>query len=232
MSEKRIAVFVDWANVFRQVNIDVVKFRQFLDSFGSVVYACVYMVDFSHLQKERDPREAKRSPQGYWDLVRRVGFQLRLKRVRVIQREGANDLHKANWDVGMTVDMMKATQGGRVDEIVLFSGDGDFEDLIREVRGLPHLMKVTVCARGNQAAGVLRYCTDRFINLDEHLSEFSRPYEGRSRREVVEEAAAVIDENGAVPVTTVTATEEVAVSVDGDGKKESEEANSDIPEFK
>ncbi len=218
MSEKRVAVFVDWANVFRQVNVDIVKFRQFLDSLGTVIYACAYMVDFTRLQKEGDPKEARRSPSGFWDLVKRQGFNLRLKRVRVIQREYGNDLHKANWDVGMTVDIMKAVQGGRVDEIILFSGDGDFEDLVREIRGLPYLVRVTVCARGKNTAGVLRYCANKFIDFDEHLAGFSRPYDGQSRREIVEEASEEMSG------TSVTISEEAEVA-------ELQQGDSGVPEL-
>lgn len=191
MSEKRAAVFIDWANAFRNVNLDVVKFREFLDSLATIHVVYAYMVDFRELHKKDDPTESKRSPQGFWHMMRKQGFRLCLKPVKVIQREEKNDLHKANWDIGMTIDILKTAQGGRVDEIILFSGDGDFEPLIREIQNPPYLIKVTVVALGKQTAGELRRCADRYIDLGEHLSKFSRPFEGRPRRDVVQESSQV-----------------------------------------
>ena len=197
MSEqRRIAVFIDWANVCRFINIDVVKFREFLESLGAIHVAYAYMVDFSGLQKKDDPLEARRFPQGFQHMMRQQGFRLRFKNVKVIQQEGGKDIHKADWDVGMTIDILKTAQSGKVDEIILFSGDSDFEPLIQEIQGPPCLIKVTVVARAKHTAGELRRCADRFIDMDGHLHKFSRPFEGRPRREIVEEAARV-------PVTTI-----------------------------
>ncbi len=188
MSEKRVAVFIDWANTFHHVNMDLVKFREFLDSLATIHVVYAYVVDFRELRKKDDSTESKRSPQGFWHMMRKLGFRLCLKPVKVIQREGEDDLHKANWDIGMTIDILKTAQSGKVDEIILFSGDSDFEPLIEEIKSPPHLIKVIVVARGWQTASELRICADRFIDLEEHLPEFSRPYQGRSRREIVEEA--------------------------------------------
>ena len=118
------------------------------------------------------------------------GFRLRLKAVKVIEREGRGDLHKANWDVGMTLDILTVAQSGKVDEIVLFSGDGDFAPLIEAIQNPPHLIRVTVVANGKQTASELRQVADQFIDLAEHYGKFARPYEGRPRREIVEEAVA------------------------------------------
>ena len=188
MSEqRRAAVFIDWANTFRHVHMDLVKFREFLDSLATIHVVYAYMVDFIELHKKDDPTESKRSPQGFWSKMRKLGFRLCLKPVKVIQREGEKDLHKANWDIGMTIDILKTAQSGKVDEIILFSGDGDFEPLIEEIKNPPYLIKVTVIARGKQTARELRRCADRFIDLEDHLPEFSRPFEGRSSREIREE---------------------------------------------
>lgn len=190
MSEQRwVAVFIDWVNVFRNVNVDLIKFREFLESLGVIHVVYAYMVDFSDLQKKDDPPEARRSPDGFWRLMRKQDFRLRIKKIKVITREGEKDLHKANWDVGMTIDILKTAQSGKVDEIILFSGDGDFDPLIEEIQNPPCLIKVTVVARGKNTASELRHRADRFIDMEGHLHKFSRPFEGRPHRETVEEAA-------------------------------------------
>ena len=190
MSEqRRVAVFIDWANVCRSIKIDVVKFREFLESLGAIHVVYAYMVDFSGLQKKDDPLEARRSPEGFQHKLRQQGFRLCFKDVKVIQREGERDLHKANWDVGMTIDIFKTAQSGKVDEIIILSGDSDFEPLIQEIQGPPCLIKVTVVARAKHTAGEIRRCADRFIDMEGHLHKFSRPFEDRPRRDIVEEAA-------------------------------------------
>lgn len=194
MSEKRVAVFIDWANTFRRVVIDVVRMRQFLEEkVGLFNVAYAYMVDFSGLQKETDPQEARRSPTGFHKWLRKEGFTLRERPVKVIKRgEGKADYHKANWDIGIAIDVLLAAQSGRFDEIVLFAGDSDFEDLILKIQEPPYFMKVTVISPGQRTAWEIRRCADRFLDLDEFLPTFSKPYEKRSRREVVEETAGTI----------------------------------------
>jgi len=188
MSQNRIAVFIDWANAFRNVNIDVAKFRQFLETLGSLSVVYAYMVDFSSLQKENDPEEAKRSPTGFWKSLERGGIRIRRRAVKVIKNPGKKDYHKANWDIGIAIDILETARSPRIDEVVLFSGDSDFEDLIVKIQEPPYLFRVTVVSSGRRTAWELRDCADRYIDLDLHLPEFSTPYEKRSRREIVEEA--------------------------------------------
>lgn len=191
MSEKRIAVFIDWANIFRRVTIDVTQMRLFLEEkVGPFRAAFAYMVDFTGLQKEIDPQEARRSPTNFHKWLRKEGFTLCERPVKVIKRgEGKADYHKANWDIGIAIDVLLAAQSGRFDEIVLFAGDSDFEDLILKIQEPPYFMKVTVISPGQRTAWEIRRCADRFLDLDEFLPTFSKPYEKRSRREIVEGAA-------------------------------------------
>ena len=193
-----IAVFIDWANVFSRVNMDVVKLREFLESLGNIHVVYAYMVDFRELHRRDDPTGAKRSPTGFWSKLGKQGFRLHLKPVKVIW-EGGKEIHKANCDIEMAIDILKTAQGGRMDEVILFSGDSDFEPLVREIQSPPHLIKVTVVASGKHTASELRRCADWFIDLDEHLHKFSRPYEERPRQEVV-----VVEEEAELPPVSTT----------------------------
>ena len=224
-------VFIDWANIFANWNVDTLKFRAFLDAkFGKVDIVYTYMVDFSALSKRTDPKEARRSSEGFWNRLRNDGFRPQLKSVKVIQRNGQNDLHKANWDVGMTIDILKAGQSGKVNEIILLSGDGDFEPLLQEVRNPPHLVKVVVMAQARRTAGELRRCCDEFIDLEPLMPTFAVPFERRPRRDIVEEAeklteAILIEKKaevseGAVETSTVPTNED-----------DLNEGKSGVPEF-
>ena len=59
--------------------------------------------------------------------LKHIGFNVKLK--PFIQRRDGSA--KGDWDVGITIDVMEAAVDA--DIIVLLSGDGDFEMLLRKV---------------------------------------------------------------------------------------------------
>ncbi|HGN3422965.1 NYN domain-containing protein, partial [Pseudomonas aeruginosa] len=69
-----------------------------------------------------DPRQ-----QQFQQILRNLGFTVKLK--PYIQR--ADGSAKGDWDVGITIDVLDAAP--RVDEVVLLSGDGDFDLLLEKV---------------------------------------------------------------------------------------------------
>jgi uncharacterized LabA/DUF88 family protein len=60
--------------------------------------------------------------------LRHIGFDVKLK--PYIQRRDGSA--KGDWDVGITIDVMEVA--AEVNTIVLLSGDGDFDLLLRKVR--------------------------------------------------------------------------------------------------
>ena len=83
---------------------------------GSIVEAYAYAID------RGDPRQ-----QQFQQILRNLGFTVKLK--PYIQR--ADGSAKGDWDVGITIDVLDAAP--RVDEVVLLSGDGDFDLLLEKV---------------------------------------------------------------------------------------------------
>ncbi|GJN53455.1 NYN domain-containing protein [Pseudomonas tohonis] len=84
---------------------------------GEIVEAYAYAID------RGDARQ-----QQFQQILRNLGFTVKLK--PFIQR--ADGSAKGDWDVGITIDILDAA--ARVDEIVLASGDGDFDLLLDRVR--------------------------------------------------------------------------------------------------
>ena len=72
--------------------------------------------------------ELKITQQQFQQTLRKLGFTVKLK--PYIQRSDGSA--KGDWDVGITIDVLDAVE--RVDEIVLASGDGDFDLLLERVR--------------------------------------------------------------------------------------------------
>lgn len=122
---KKIAVFADVQNLYytvRQVHgchFDYSVFWAEVSRRGTIVEAYAYAID------RGDARQ-----QQFQQILRKLGFQVKLK--PYIQRSDGSA--KGDWDVGITIDVLDAA--ARVDEVVLASGDGDFDLLLERLRGL------------------------------------------------------------------------------------------------
>ena len=66
----------------------------------------------------------------FQNILRAIGFKVKLK--PFINRSDGSS--KGDWDVGITIDIMEYASTS--DIIVLASGDGDFDILIRRIREL------------------------------------------------------------------------------------------------
>ncbi|MCP4989776.1 MAG: NYN domain-containing protein [Colwellia sp.] len=120
---KKIAVFVDVQNIYyttrdafsKQFNYRLLW--QELMAQGDIVTAKAYAIQRSDDQQHK-----------FQKALKHIGFDVKLK--PYIQRKDGSA--KGDWDVGITIDIMETAPD--VDTIVLLSGDGDFDLLLRKVR--------------------------------------------------------------------------------------------------
>lgn len=120
---KKIAVFADVQNIYytcrqaygRQFNYDALIKR--ISAGGQIVSATAYAID------RGDEKQRK-----FQSALRQMGFTVRLK--PYIQRSDGSA--KGDWDVGITIDVLETAPN--VDIVVLLSGDGDFDMLLRKIR--------------------------------------------------------------------------------------------------
>lgn len=120
---KKIAVFVDVQNIYyttrdtfsKQFNYRLLW--QELMAQGDIVIANAYAIQRSDDQQHK-----------FQKALKHIGFDVKLK--PYIQRKDGSA--KGDWDVGITIDIMETA--AQVDTIVLLSGDGDFDLLLRKVR--------------------------------------------------------------------------------------------------
>ncbi len=119
----KIAVFVDVQNIYyttrqaygRQFNYR--KLWKRLKDTGDIVIANAYAIERNDEQQQR-----------FQSALRQIGFNIKLK--PYIQRSDGSA--KGDWDVGIAIDVLRAAP--EVDKVVLLSGDGDFDLLLKEVR--------------------------------------------------------------------------------------------------
>lgn len=120
---KTIAVFVDVQNIYyttrqaygRQFNYR--KLWQEISGGGEIRSATAYAIE---------PNDDKQHQ--FQTALRSIGFTVKLK--PYIQRRDGSA--KGDWDVGITIDVLRAADG--VDTVVLLSGDGDFDLLLSTVQ--------------------------------------------------------------------------------------------------
>ncbi|MFT5038336.1 MAG: uncharacterized LabA/DUF88 family protein [Flavobacteriaceae bacterium] len=122
----RIAVFVDVQNIYYTVKESFdchFNYRELwrqLSLEGEIVLANAYAIDRNDSQQRK-----------FQQALRNIGFTIKLK--PYIQRSDGSA--KGDWDVGITIDIMDAVSSAseRVDRVVLLSGDGDFDMLLRRI---------------------------------------------------------------------------------------------------
>lgn len=121
---KKALLLVDVQNVYytcRQAykrNFNYNRFWRELSYNLDIEHAFAYAIDKGD-SKQRE----------FQNILRAIGFKVKLK--PFIQR--ADGSAKGDWDVGITVDALE--HASQVDEIILVSGDGDFDILINALKG-------------------------------------------------------------------------------------------------
>lgn len=118
----RIAIFVDVQNIYyttRQAfnkNFNYRKLWEQISEQGDIVIAnayAIYRLDDKQIQ--------------FQNTLKHIGFEVKLK--PFIQRQDGSA--KGDWDVGITIDIMEAAN--KVDKVILLSGDGDFDLLLKKL---------------------------------------------------------------------------------------------------
>lgn len=120
---KKVCVFVDVQNIYyttKQIyhkHFDYNAFWAKATSDRKVVKAISYAVERNDLKQKQ-----------FQNILRGIGFEVKLK--AFLQR--CDGSAKADWDVGITLDIMEFAAD--TDIVVLASGDGDFDLLVQKIR--------------------------------------------------------------------------------------------------
>jgi len=120
---QKVSIFVDVQNIYYttrsvyQRNFDYNKFWTEATRGRQVVTARAYATS------RRDKKQEE-----FQNILRAIGFNVKLKPF-INRRDGSS---KGDWDVGITIDVIEYAQ--KSDIVVLASGDGDFDLLIKEIR--------------------------------------------------------------------------------------------------
>ncbi|EOU2462091.1 NYN domain-containing protein [Vibrio navarrensis] len=155
--KEKVAIFVDVQNVYYtcrekyQRKFDYNRFWQEATANKQVVVANAYAI------ASRDPGQRQ-----FHHILRGIGLEVKLK--PFIQR--ADGSAKGDWDVGIALDAIE--RAPEVDQVILLSGDGDFEILVERIQQR-YGKKVVVYGVPGLSAQGLRNVADQFIEIDNSL---------------------------------------------------------------
>jgi len=154
---KKVSIFVDVQNIYYTTkqefnsNFDYNKFWKLVTNKREVVGAFAYTIN------RGDEKQIQ-----FQNILRAIGFEVKLK--PYIQRSDGSS--KGDWDVGITLDIIDFAS--KSDIIVLASGDGDFDILIKKVRE-KYNNETEVYGVSNLTANSLKKVTSYFYPIRQEL---------------------------------------------------------------
>lgn len=152
-----LALFVDVQNIYYTTrdryrrHFDYNAFWSEVGRYGDISLANAYAI------ASQDPKQRQ-----FHHILRGIGFDVKLK--PFIQRMDGSA--KGDWDVGITIDMLESAK--EADTLILLSGDGDFELLVKHVQQ-QYGCKVIVYGVPELTANNLKSAADEFIAIGESL---------------------------------------------------------------
>lgn len=175
MSDKkptRLAVFIDWQNLDDHRSlIDFGRLRAYLDTLGAVRRCFIYVVDFNY-----EVPEPLQQPTAYLRMIEQCGFVVRYKVIGLHMEESRRT--RGNMDVDLTIDAMKMLYDGSItiDKVVIFTGDGDFRSLVKEIRGWRknNPIKTLVVGVEGHTSRKLRAAADEYLPIRKIMPQICR----------------------------------------------------------
>lgn len=156
---KKIAIFADVQNIYyttRDVYGRPFNYRKLWKKIaqqGEIISATAYAIH------KGDDQQIK-----FQDALKHIGFEVKLK--PYIQRHDGSA--KGDWDVGITIDVMESAASAKVDTIILLSGDGDFDLLLKKV-SQAYGVSTEVFGVSKLTAGSLIEAADQFHPISQDL---------------------------------------------------------------
>jgi uncharacterized LabA/DUF88 family protein len=179
MSSERIALFIDGANLYASAkalgfDIDYKRLLKEFQSRGRLIRAFYYtaLVD--------DQEYSSIRPLVDW--LDYNGYSVVTKPTKEFVDSTGRRKVKGNMDIELAVNAMDLAE--RIDQMVLFSGDGDFRSLVESVqrRGVRVSVVSTISTQPPMVADELRRQADEFVDLTTLIARIGRDPSERQAR--------------------------------------------------
>jgi len=180
-SSNRIALFIDGANLYATgktlgFDIDYKRLLKEFQSRGTLLRAFYYTAIFESQEYS--------SIRPLIDWLDYNGYTVVTKAAKEFVDASGRRKVKGNMDIELAIDAMELAQ--HIDQMVLFSGDGDFRSLVESVqrRGVRVTVVSTISSQPPMIADELRRQADVFTDLVELKTKIGRdPSERPAPRE-------------------------------------------------
>ena len=173
--DQRVGVFVDVQNLYHsakhlygaRVNFaemlkSIVGPRILIRAIGYVVKSDISSGEGIRPEKARFADPTAKSPEAtFFEALEKSGIELRVKDLQIF----AGGAKKADWDVGMAVDAIRAADA--LDVVILVTGDGDFVPLVEYLKWGKG-KQVEAASFGRSTSGRLKEVVDEYIDLDKN----------------------------------------------------------------
>jgi uncharacterized LabA/DUF88 family protein len=163
----KIALFIDGANLYTTVKslgfeIDYKRLFNEFRSRGSLLRAFYYTTVFEDSERP--------SLQPLLDWLGYNGFTVVTKTAKEFVDQTGRRKIKGNIDVELAIDAIEIAP--HIDQMVLFSGDGDFRSLVQALQR--HGVRVIVVSSTPTAAQELRRQADEFLDINQLRDKIGR----------------------------------------------------------
>ena len=152
--EQRVGVFIDTQNLYhsaknlykRKVNFGAIL----KDAIAGrkLVRATAYLITTESGEEK-----------AFFEALEKLGIETKTKDLQIF----AGGAKKADWDVGLAMDVVRMAP--KLDAVVLVSGDGDFIPLLDYLKNAYHT-QVEVMTFGRSASAKLKDTADEFTDFD------------------------------------------------------------------
>jgi len=157
--EQRVAIFIDAQNLYhsaknlykKKVNFDSIMKEALA---GRKLIRSIAYVITSEAGDE----------QNFFEALEKLGIETKTKDLQVF----SGGAKKGDWDVGLAIDAIKASN--KVDAVIIASGDGDFVPLVEYLKNTG--CQVEVVSFGRSSSGKLMEVADDFIDMDKEKSKY------------------------------------------------------------
>ncbi len=155
---QRVGIFVDVQNMFysakilHQSKVDYGKLLSGITMGRQLVRAIAYIVQKPEVNQS-----------GFHDALYRLGYELKVKELKITSRNDGGMTAKGSWDVGMTIDVMQMAP--KLDTVILVTGDGEYVPLVETIKNLG--CRVEVVSFERSTSGHLIRSADLYIPIQE-----------------------------------------------------------------
>jgi uncharacterized LabA/DUF88 family protein len=159
---QKVGIFIDTQNLYHSARSLFNANVNYKSLVESAVLGRRLIRAFAYVIKAESNDESK-----FFEALAEMGIELKIKDLQVFY----NGEKKADWDVGIAMDIVRMSE--KLDAVVLVSGDGDFTEVLKYVRSRG--LRAEVMAFRKTTSSKLLEETDSFTDLGSDPGKFIIP---------------------------------------------------------